>query len=196
VDLALAIAQGIGLALACGIRPFLPALLAGALASANLGLNFGGTDFGFLERSWFLLAVVVLLVVVVVLERRRGPTAIAAGPVGAAVAGVAIGLGALLCAGSMADVSGTWWPGIPIGLACAVVGQATARGVLAGAGERMAAAARDALPVYADGASLVLAALAVAVPPVSLVALVLCLWLLIRRRRRAGEKYAGLRVLR
>jgi hypothetical protein len=34
------------------------------------------------------------------------------------------------------------------------------------------------------------------VPPVSLVALVLCLWLLIRRRRRAGEKYAGLRVLR
>jgi hypothetical protein len=196
VDLALAIAQGIGLALACGIRPFLPALLAGALASANLGVNFGGTDFVFLERSWFLLAVVVLLVVVVVLERRRGPTAIAAGPVGAAVAGVAIGLGALLCAGSMADVSGTWWPGIPIGLACAVVGQATARGVLAGAGERLDAAARDALPVYADGASLVLAALAVAVPPVSLVALVLCLWLLIRRRRRAGEKYAGLRVLR
>ena len=67
MDLALAIAQGIGLALACGIRPFLPALLAGALASANLGLDFGGTDFVFLERSWFLLAVVVLLVVVVTL---------------------------------------------------------------------------------------------------------------------------------
>src|SRR5213079_2560798 len=45
VDLALAIAQGIGLALACGIRPFLPALLAGALAAANLGIDFGGTDF-------------------------------------------------------------------------------------------------------------------------------------------------------
>jgi hypothetical protein len=196
VDLALAIAQGIGLALACGIRPFLPALLAGALASADLGVNFGGTDFAFLERSWFLLAVVVVLVLVVALERRRGSAAIAAGPVGAAVAGVGIGLGALLCAGSMADVSGTWWPGIPIGLACAVVGQATARGVLAGAGARLDAAARGALPVYADGASLVLAALAVAVPPLSVVALVLCLWLLLRRRRRAGEKYAGLRVLR
>ena len=196
MDLALAIAQGIGLALACGIRPFLPALVAGALASADLGVNFGGTDFAFLERSWFLLAVVVLLVVVVTLERRRGPAAIAAGPVGAAVAGVGIGLGALLCAGSMADVSGTWWPGIPIGLACAVVGQATARGVLAGAGERLDAAARGALPVYADGASLVLAAVAVALPPLSVVALVLCLWLLIRRRRRSGEKYAGLRVLR
>lgn len=196
MDLALAIAQGIGLALACGIRPFLPALLAGALASADLGVNFGGTDFVFLERSWFLLAVVVLLVVVVALERRRGPAAIAAGPIGAALAGIALGLGALLCAGSMADVSGTWWPGIPIGLACAAVGQATARGVLAGAGERLDAAARAALPVYADGASLVLAALAVAVPPLSLAALVLCLWLLLRRRRRAGEKYAGLRVLR
>jgi len=196
VDLALAIAQGIGLALACGIRPFLPALLAGALASADLGVNFSGTDFAFLERSWFLLAVVVLLVVVVTLERRRGSAAIAAGPVGAAVAGVAIGLGALLCAGSMADVSGTWWPGIPIGLACAAVGQVTARGVLAGAGQRLDAAARGALPVYADGASLVLAALAVALPPLSVVVLVLCLWLLFRRRRRSGEKYAGLRVLR
>jgi hypothetical protein len=196
VDLALAIAQGIGLALACGIRPFLPALLAGALASADLGVNFSGTDFAFLERSWFLLAVVVVLVVVVTLERRRGPAAVAAGPVGAAVAGVEIGLGALLCAGSMADVSGTWWPGIPIGLACAAVGQITARGVLTGAGQRLDAAARGALPVYADGASLVLAALAVALPPLSVVALVLCLWLLIRRRRRSGEKYAGLRVLR
>ena len=196
MDLALAIAQGIGLALACGIRPFLPALLAGALASADLGVNFSGTDFAFLERSWFLLAVAVLLVVVVTLERRRGSAAIAAGPVGAAVAGVGIGLGALLCAGSMADVSGTWWPGIPIGLACAAVGQVTARGVLAGAGQRLDAAARGALPVYADGASLVLAALAVALPPLSVVVLVLCLWLLFRRRRRSGEKYAGLRVLR
>ena len=196
MDLALAIAQGIGLALACGIRPFLPALVAGALASANLGVNFTGTDFAFLERSWFLLAVVVLLVVVAVLERRRGAGVIDAGPVGAALAGVGIGLGALLCAGSMADVSGTWWPGIPIGLACAAVGQAAARGVLAGAGSRLDAAALAALPVYADGASLVLAVLAVALPPLSVVVLVLCIWLLIRRRRRGGEKYAGLRVLR
>ena len=195
MDLALAIAQGIGLALACGIRPFLPALLAGALAAANLGIDFGGTDFAFLERWWFLLVAVVALVVVVALERRRGP-AIGAGPLGAAVAGAGIGLGALLCAGSMADVSSTWWPGIPIGLACAAIGQAAVRGVLAGAATRLDAAARAALPVYADGASLVLAAVSVAAPPLSLVALAVCLWLLFRRRRREGEKYAGLRVLR
>ena len=195
MDLALAIAQGIGLALACGIRPFLPTLLAGALAAANLGVNFTGTDFAFLERSWFLLVVVAALVVVVALERRRGP-AIDAGPVGAAVAGAAIGLGALLCAGSMADVSSTWWPGIPLGLACAAIGQATVRALLSGAAARLDDAARGALPVYADGGSLVLAALAVAAPPLSLVALALCLWLLLQRRRRKDEKYAGLRVLR
>ena len=196
MDLALAIAQGIGLALACGIRPFLPALLAGALAAADLGVNFGGTDFAFLERSWFLLAVVVALAAVVALERRRGAALLDAGRLGAAVAGAGIGLGALLCAGSMADVSTTWWPGLPIGLACAAIGQAAARGVLTGAAARLDAEARAALPLYADGASLALAALAVAVPPLSLVALALCLWLLLRRRRRKGEKYAGLRVLR
>ena len=35
-----------------------------------------------------------------------------------------------------------------------------------------------------------------AAPPLSLVALALCLWLLLQRRRRKDEKYAGLRVLR
>ena len=164
--------------------------------NGSLCVDFGGTRFDFLEHSWFLLAVVVVLVVVAMLERRRGAAAIDTGPVGAAVAGLGIGLGALLCAGSMADVSGTWWPGIPIGLICAVIGQATARGVLAGAGERLDAAARAALPFYADGASLLLAGLAVALPPVSVIVLVACLWLLLRRRGRAGEKYAGLRVLR
>ena len=46
----LVICQGIGLATAAGVRPFLPALLAGALAGADSGLDFDGTDFSFLER--------------------------------------------------------------------------------------------------------------------------------------------------
>ena len=36
--------QGIGLALAVGLRPFLPALLAGALARGDVGVDFDGTD--------------------------------------------------------------------------------------------------------------------------------------------------------
>ena len=72
MDLFLVICQGIGLALAAGIRPFLPALLAGAAASADLLVDFSGTDYAFLEGPGFLLAVIVALIVVVTLERRIG----------------------------------------------------------------------------------------------------------------------------
>ena len=49
MDLLLDLLQGVGIAAAVGIRPFLPVLLVGALASADLGLDFDGTDFSFLE---------------------------------------------------------------------------------------------------------------------------------------------------
>jgi hypothetical protein len=196
VDLAFAIAQGIGLAVACGIRPFLPALLAGALASADVGLDFNHTDYAFLESPVFLLAVIAALVVVVVLERRRRAASFEPGPLGAAVAGVGIGLGALVFAGSLADVGEVAWPGLLGGLACAAVGQLAARGIFSGAAARLDASARAALPAYADGTALLVAALAVALPPASVLVLGLVVWIVVSRRRRAGEKYAGLRVLR
>src|SRR4051794_30285528 len=65
--------QGIGLAAAIGIRPFLPVLLAGALASADLGLDFDGTHFAFLEKWPFLLAVLIVVGLLELAERRRGP---------------------------------------------------------------------------------------------------------------------------
>ena len=55
MDFLLDLLQGVGLAAAIGIRPFLPVLLAGALASADLGIDFDGTDFAFLEGWPFLL---------------------------------------------------------------------------------------------------------------------------------------------
>jgi hypothetical protein len=36
----------------------------------------------------------------------------------------------------------------------------------------------------------------VLVPPVSIVALAFCAWVLVARRQRAGQKYEGLRILR
>ena len=51
MDLVLDLLQGAGIAAAVGIRPFLPVLLAGALAAANLGLDFEGTDFSFLKTK-------------------------------------------------------------------------------------------------------------------------------------------------
>jgi hypothetical protein len=56
--------------------------------------------------------------------------------------------------------------------------------------------ARGALPVYADGASLLVAALVILVPPLAVVVIGFLVWLLVGGRRRAGEKYAGLRILR
>jgi Domain of unknown function (DUF4126) len=192
----LVIAQGAGLAAACGIRPFLPALLAGALAGVDRGLSFDGTDFVFLERPTFLLAVLLALIAVVVSERRRGPSVADSGPLGAAVAGVGIGLGAAMFGGSLADEHHAVWPGLVGGLLCAALASAAMRQILRGAAVRLDEKARGALSVYADGMALVLAAIAIALPPLSLVAIALLAFLLVRGRAREGRKYAGLRSLR
>jgi hypothetical protein len=196
MELAFAILQGAGLAAACGIRPFLPALLAGALAGADLGVDFDGTHYAFLEGTAFLFAVFLALAAVSILSRRASTGQFGAGPLGAAVAGLGIGLGAVLFAGSLDDVGEPAWPGLVGGLACAALAHAAAHRVFSGAAGRLDEGARAALPLYADGASLLLAGLAVLAPPVSALALGFMLWLLVARRRREGEKYAGLRVLR
>src|SRR5690348_5554364 len=57
------IGLGLGLALAAGVRPFLPALLAGALASSEvLGVSFPSGSYHFLQAGWWLLAVTAVLV--------------------------------------------------------------------------------------------------------------------------------------
>src|ERR687883_535340 len=58
MSLFLDIGQGAGVSGATGVRPFLPALLAGALAKNDSGVDFDGTDFSFLESPWFLLVIV------------------------------------------------------------------------------------------------------------------------------------------
>ena len=52
------------------------------------------------------------------------------------------------------------------------------------------------LPLYAEGAALLAAGLSVLFPPLALVVVAVLAWLLVGGRRRAGEKYAGLRILR
>jgi hypothetical protein len=192
VRLLIDILQGAGLAGAAGIRPFLPALVAGALATADVGIDYEGTPFSFLESPAWLLAVVVALVAVVVLQRRG----VAEGALDSALAGIAIGLGALLCAATIADHYDLWWPGLLGGGLCAALAAAATRSLVGRTRARLDPEAAAALPVYVDGTSGVLAALAVVVAPVSVVALGFFAFLLRGGRRREGEKYAGLRILR
>lgn len=186
-----------GLAAAAGLRPFLPALLAGALAGERVVLDFRHTDYSFLQSGAFLLVVVLLLAGFFLLQRRIGPERLEQGPAGAAIAGAALGIGALLFAAVLAQHHDSAIAGLAGGLLCAAIAQFAARGLLSRTRARLTDRnAREALAVYVDGVALALAALAVFAPPVSLLALLFLLRLLLASRRRDGEKYAGLRILR
>jgi hypothetical protein len=166
-------------------------LLAGALASSDLGLDFDGTAFAFLEQAWFLLLIAAALVVSLLLRGR-----LVEGPGESAMSGLAIGLGALLCAASLDDRFNVWWPGLLVGAACAALAAAATRSILARTRRRLDPHAAGALPLYAAGLSAVVAGLSIAGPPLALVAAGFLARLLAGGRRREGEKYAGLRILR
>jgi hypothetical protein len=185
--------QGLGIAAGIGIRPFLPTLLVGALAAGNVGIDFDGTSFSFLEKPGFLLAMVVLVAALGFVERRRGPEL---GAFVYVLAAVALALGALEAAGSVADHSSTWWPGIIVGVAAAALGFAAARSLFGRVRARLDPEAAGALPLYAEAAAVTAAGLSVLLPPLAVLVAVALAWLLVGGRRRAGEKYAGLRILR
>jgi hypothetical protein len=183
---------GIGLAGATGVRPYLPPLLAGGLARGDTGIDFDGTDWSFLESPGFLLAVLALGVIAYLVER-SGPN-LRAVQVFSGLVGLV--LGALLFAGALADGGTESWPGLIAGPVCALLGWQAVGGLVERARARLEGGAAAMLTAYADAAALVLAAIAIFLPPVSILAIAAFLVLLVGRRRREGEKYAGLRILR
>jgi hypothetical protein len=196
MDFILDLLQGIGIAAAIGIRPFLPTLLAGTLAAEDLGVDFDGTDFAFLEGVPFLLIVLVLVAVLGVLERRRRADLEGTGPLAAALIAVALVLGALVACGSLADRGETWWPGLIAGPLAAGLGLAAARSLFGRVRRRLDAETASALPLYAEGAALLAAGLSILLPPFTVLLVAGLGLLLVGGRRRAGQKYAGLRILR
>ena len=192
------IAQGAGLAGASGVRPFLPPLLAGALARGDVGVDFDQGPYAFLEDPLFLLLVLALALASYVAERRRARRSGQGGrdTLALAVGGLALAVGGLLFAGSLTEGGAEGWPGLAAGAACAALGYAAVFGLLARARRRLDAGASALLPAYADLAALALAAVAIFVPPLSLVALAGFVLLIIRGRRRGQGRYEGLRILR
>jgi hypothetical protein len=173
VEFVLDLLQGAGIAAGIGIRPFLPVLLTGALASANVGLDFDGTDFALRRRAdlqtgplvWLLLA-------------------------------LAMALGALVAAGSLADHGHPVAAGVVAGAAAAALGYFAARSLFGRVRRRLDPDAQAALPVYGEGAALGAAGVSILFPPLAIFVIAGLGWLLAGGRRRAGEKYAGLRILR
>jgi hypothetical protein len=141
------------------------------------------------------LALVVGLVVTMLARRL-----VEAGPGEAALSGLGIGLGALLCAASIDDRHKVWWYGLILGAIVAYLASSVSRQLFARVRARFSSAgdasAAAALPFYAEAAGLVVAGLSVLLPPLSIVVIGFLIALLVTGRRRAGQKYAGLRILR
>jgi hypothetical protein len=187
------IGTGAGLAGSVGVRPFLPPLLTGALARGDIGIDFSGTDWSFLESPVFLFAVLVLAVAWYIAER-SGANDRLMGRVGLLLS---VTLGALLFAGALAAGGHSAIPGLVGGAACAALAYVAVFSLLARAARRLEGdPAAGFLVVYADAAALILAALAIFVPPVSFLALIAFALVLVRGRAAADRKYAGLRILR
>lgn len=192
MSLLLDIGQGAGLAGATGVRPFLPPLLAGALARGDTGIDFEGTDWSFLESPGFLLAVLALAVLWYVAERSGANRRL----MSRGSIGVSAVLGALLFAGSLAEGGNTAWPGLLAGAACALLAVVAIGGLLERVAKRLDESAARLLTVYADLVALLLAALSIFVSPVAFLALAASVLLLVRDRQGKDRKYAGLRILR
>src|SRR6058998_1799315 len=117
MHLAFDIFQGLGIAAAAGIRPFLPALVTGALAAGDIQINFDGTDYSFLESAPFLFAVLLAACVLALAESRwrsRADDKLMA----MAILVPSLGIGAVLFAGALAQDGGTSWPGLIAGVLC------------------------------------------------------------------------------
>jgi hypothetical protein len=196
VHLVFDIFQGIGVAAAVGIRPFLPALAVGALAAGDVQIDFDHTSFSFLESTPFLLGMLVGVVLLALLERRLGGEQLERVPLVLLIAGASIALGALLFGGSLARGGYAAWAGIVGGVICAGIGILATRPLLARVRARLDSDTGGSLSLFAEAAALLAAVLSVVAPPVGIVVLGLLLWLLIAGRSRGEQKFAGLRILR
>ena len=209
MDLFLAICQGLGLALAIGIGGPIAALFASMMGSLDVGFDPEGTDYGFMTATWFLvmlLAVVLLFVIARGRELLRMPVLV-----------ILAAIGAIAFAGSLAEEGYAAWPGLVVG-ALVTFGTAMVSGqILDGAINRAKAAgagrgglgrdigdtrpspeadAANVLVVAFTVAGVLIATPALLVPPLALIAGAAVLVIALRRRRKAGEKYEGLRILR
>lgn len=197
MDLVLAICQAVGIGIAVGVGGPLAALFVAVMAGIEVGIDPTGTDWEFLGESWFWVVLLVANVIGFYLARSgtegsRRAFGIAFAAAFSAIAGAA----------SLAEQGESAALGLVLGLLAGAAAAYVAGDILAGAHRRTAgrgdgaADAAATLDLLFALAGIVIALLALLVPPASLLGLVGLAVLAAGRRRRAGEKYEGLRVLR
>jgi uncharacterized membrane protein YgdD (TMEM256/DUF423 family) len=196
VHLVFDIFQGIGVAAAVGIRPFLPALVVGALGAGDIQIDFAHSSYSFLQAGPFLLVMVIGVALLALVERRGARQMLDDRFITLALAAASLVVGALLFAGALAQDHYAVWPGLIGGVICAGVGILATRPLLDRVRTRLDAEAAAALPLFSEAGALLAAVLSVVAPPAGIVVLALLLWLLYAGRGRAEQKYAGLRILR
>lgn len=198
MGLFLDISQGAGLAGAAGVRPLVALLVAGLLGRADLGVNFNGTSYSFIE-SWLFMGVIAAAAIVAVMLHSLATNvrgrALALAEM--TITATAMVVGALLFAASLADHDSPGWLGLVVGAGIALFTRTVAAAVYGGARRRLP---EETFPwglwAISVAAAAAIAGVAIALPPASYPVLVVCGWILVKRRRRDSEKYAGLRVLR
>ena len=173
----------------------------GVLAHEDAGIDFTGTDWSWMESWVFIGALAALYVVFWTLDRkgdseliRPGGRQMEEGP----YRFICAAAGALLFAGSLADGGETAWPGLIAGAVVGFIGY-LALGRLFGRATQRLIASGDPGTVLGLGRDLLtvaLVVLCVLVDPLGYAVLAAALVLAFTARRREGEKYEGLRILR
>ena len=125
-------------------------------------------------------------IVLALLERRR----IESESLTVVLGAISVAIGALVFAGALDHDHYTDWPGLVAGVVCAVVGILATRPLLLRVRARLDPEASAAVPLYAEGFGVLLAALSVVAPPVGPIAFV---FLLVAADRRPPARRTEVR---
>ncbi|EHN09648.1 hypothetical protein PAI11_35250 [Patulibacter medicamentivorans] len=185
------ILQGIGIAAAAGVSPFLPLAAASLAGLARLGADYDHTSLSVVGSPVVLALSVILAVLALVLRKRlEEPTA------ERVLLGLGVVVGAIVTGATVADHSSTWWPGLIAGGLAALIAGLGVRSLLRRTRARLDDETRTTLAVGAAVGALAVAILSIVLPPVGVIAVGAGVWLYFGGRRQDTRKHAGLRVLR
>jgi hypothetical protein len=109
---------------------------------------------------------------------------------------LAAAAGAVVFAIALAAGDHPIWAGVAFGLVLGALAHFVTSGIASGAVARAGEGTLSTISAVLIGFAALLAVLSLVVPPIAIAALAAIVFLAAARRRRAGRKYAGLRILR